>query len=911
MTLTEDQERVVGLSEGRHLVLAPPGSGKTEMLSQRIIRALEAGVLPERMLCATFTNRAAFEMRERMADVAGGRTLPDVGNIHHFCHRFLLSVGRMHPGVYVLDEVEQVDFIKEVVDVLRAELKTGESANLKRTHGVAVMGMIPGICEPMRVRLHGLLEMTLADYFDKARNPYADILSAVLIVHQQRIGIPPCYLRQLPPGLLALAGDGVVSAIERAYSGLKRRFRSVDFDDLINETYLFLERNPISDEHRFDWIQIDEVQDLNPLQWRIVRALTASSATVVYFGDVEQAIFSFLGASAGYFATETADCERHYFRTNFRTTPLLLEILMRYSLEELRSEWEFLPAPVDVHRPNGEVTLSAESHPSAILGKVRELLQTGTAKNVAILVRDNAAADAYERIVGGLGCRVSKVSGRDIFSYAPMRDFLAFVSLFVEETPMTAWVSLFRRFSKGIFSRSVARYFVRGMFAAHFSPMRVFAEKNNIPSTPFVRSKCGRWAWRHRDALNTIRKELKPSYDLIRPKLGTPLSFRALFEAFAAFALTAEKQCYSIRELLPDAHLGLEAGEEISYEFALRRAVERVETFLRYVDAIYRDDDRSLGRRLSEDWDKLSKLKEADLLVGDEKVIISTIHKAKGRQFDAVVIPSVAEVIGNDLSDAGESKRLLYVAMSRAKRHLSLFDCHVDQHRTSWKRCFASGYRGYYLRKEMGEDVSDDELARWELLADSNERRECPIALVEEVLKSGSAPEIRMALKILRHDRDVARARTYWLEALKTICADTAVTCLMQRREFDVETMQSVRAASLQSDDDYLHRAAFAYFSAVLATDDSRDASSYALSAIGDYLYYMSGELRLRAMSVLAERGDDRWSGVITGAHRDFERLCAAKDDEHERSIRLILSARPADRHERALRNILFRRASR
>ena len=67
MILTQEQEKVVGLSAGRHLVLAPPGSGKTEMLSQRILRALEAGVPPERMLCATFTNRAAFEMRERMA----------------------------------------------------------------------------------------------------------------------------------------------------------------------------------------------------------------------------------------------------------------------------------------------------------------------------------------------------------------------------------------------------------------------------------------------------------------------------------------------------------------------------------------------------------------------------------------------------------------------------------------------------------------------------------------------------------------------------------------------------------------------------------------------------------------------------------------------------------------------------
>ena len=910
MILTQEQEKVVGLSAGRHLVLAPPGSGKTEMLSQRILRALEVGVPPERMLCATFTNRAAFEMRERMAAAADGRALPDVGNIHHFCHRFLLSIGRIHPGVHVLDEVEQVDFVREVVEVLRLELKSGKTADLKRTHGVAVMGLINGMGEPMRARLHELLETTLAEYFEKGKNPYADFLSAALIVHQQRIGIPPCYLRQLPPGLLELVGDGVVSAVERAYSGLKRRFRSVDFDDLLNETYLFLSKHSLPDEKRFDWVQIDEVQDLNPLQWRIVRTLTSASATVVYFGDIEQAIFSFLGASTGHFAMEMVECERHYFKTNFRATPLLLEILMRFSLEELRSEWEFLPSPVDVHRPNGEVTLSAESNPSVVLERVRVLLRRGTAENVAILVRDNASADAYERIVGELGYRVAKVSGIDLFSYAPMRDFLAFVSLFVEKPPMAAWVALVRRFAKGVFSRSAARYFVRSMFAARWSPMQIFAEKDPIPAMPFARSRGDRWAWSHRSALNALRKALKPSYDRIRRKLATTVSFRSLFEEFAGIALTADNPRYSVCALMPEARLGKEAAAKIPYDLALKHAFGRVETFLRYADALYRDDRRPFERTLAEDWDNLSKLKEADLLVGDEKIVISTIHKAKGRQFDAVIVPSVAEVVGGcESSDADESKRLLYVAMSRAKRHLSLFGCHAASAGGSWAKCFEHGYRGYYLRKARGEDVSGDWLARWERLADGNGRCNCPIAIVEEALKSGSESEIRMALKTLRHDHDHVRARAHWLSALRSSCADTALACLAQCGHFDAEAMRFVRTASLTAKENRVRRAAFAYFRSVLAADASSETARRALSAIGDFLYCPSGELRLQAATTLAARGDTRWTGVITGAQRDFERLAAVKDDEHEDSIRVILSSAPSDRHERALRRILFVRA--
>ena len=195
-------------------------------------------------------------------------------------------------------------------------------------------------------------------------------------------------------------------------------------------------------------------------------------------------------------------------------------------------------------------------------------------------------------------------------------------------------------------------------------------------------------------------------------------------------------------------------------------------------------------------------------------------------------------------------------------------------------------------------------------LVDDNNRRECQIAIVEEALKSGSEPEIRMALKTLRHDHDPERARTHWLSALKSSCADTAMACLAQCEHFDAEAMRLVRAASLTTEKDRVCRAAFAYFKSALAADASSETAMYALSAIGDFLYYSSGELRLQAATVLTAQGDTRWTGVITGAWRDFERLAAVKDDEHEHSIRMILSSTPSDRHERALRRILFVRAN-
>ena len=148
MQLTEEQAEVIALASGHHLVLAPPGSGKTEMLARRIFSAVREGADPDRMLCATFTNRAAFEMRERVAREADNLRLPDVGNLHHFCHSFLVSVGRLHPGKHVIDEVQQSEFMHEVLNVLRAELRMSAPADIGRTHGVTVLRGIHGVCGP-------------------------------------------------------------------------------------------------------------------------------------------------------------------------------------------------------------------------------------------------------------------------------------------------------------------------------------------------------------------------------------------------------------------------------------------------------------------------------------------------------------------------------------------------------------------------------------------------------------------------------------------------------------------------------------------------------------------------------------------------------------------------------------------
>jgi len=937
MKLTPEQKEVVAISEGRHLVLAPPGSGKTQMLSQRILRALDRGIPPERMLCATFTNRAAFEMRDRVTAEGGTRTLPEVGNLHHFCQRFLKSVGRLGRGQHVLDEADQIGFIKEVVGVLRTELEEGPSADLRRTHGVTVASLIENLTDVRRQALDDMLTELFAEYEARDKTPYGDILTAALIVHQQRIGIPVRCLRRIPSEMLELRREGVIYAIARAYTHLKRNFRSLDFDDLLNETYLYLKQQPLTDEQRFDWVQVDEVQDLNPLQWRIIEGLTSRSAVSVYFGDLEQAIFSFLGASSTNFRQAVEGCPRHYFKTNFRATPLLLEVLMRFSLENLRSEWEFLPAPSDVTRANGILTLEHSSGRDLLATHLRSLLDSHIAENVAILVRTNQEADWHERHVRQLGYRYAKVSGLDLFSYTPMRDFLAFIALFTDNTSRSDWVRLFRRFAEGVDSLTSARYFVREMYAARWKPSCLLEDRNPIPRFP-SRTRISRWAWLHRKTLKSLRNTLLSSHKTISRKTSRSYSFRQAFTHFQELALHGRTR-YSLRELWPERGGPRNANDPADWESAREHALERIEKFLRYTDAIYRTDSRCWRDILTDDWEQLSKMKEADLLVGDESVVISTIHKAKGRQFDAVIIPNAADVLKGDYgADRDECARLFYVAMSRAKRHLSLFGVDQETNISAIAPCFRPGYESYYTKRARGGDCADDWLYRWERLAALVRTQTDPGDEVERFIVSAHDPVVRMALKAACNLSDSDRRAALFRACLHRFkkgldsnndarrhrsktdgstsisaplvaetSAGTLIDCVRQCNQFDRETFDTVRAIALRTEYSPVLSAALQYY--VASKRNEPVSAAFAQNAVGDLLYCDNADIRIEAAHILSEWGEPKWKTLIRGYQSDFLLLQSISDPTRENAVLTMLDFATSSRREKQLRLILIHRA--
>ena len=384
-------------------------------------------------------------------------------------------------------------------------------------------------------------------------------------------------------------------------------------------------------------------------------------------------------------------------------------------------------------------------------------------------------------------------------------------------------------------------------------------------------------------------------------------------EVLPARAVAAGR--YSLRELWPEAGRLRDELDPAARKAAEAHSRERIGKFLRYVEFACGGKGRSLGEVLAEEWGRLRQLKEADLLVGDEKVVLSTIHKAKGRQFDAVVIPDVSDVLKGSGSSPDEADRLLYVAMSRAKRHLMLFGCPDTPVFSRLGPCFEKGYVNYYLRKATGSVAKGDWLAEWERLAELNEAGRCDVELASKAVESGNGPIVRMALKVMRHDLGRASLRRRYLEMARSLavpfdCLETLVDCLSDCFGRDLEVLGVIRMLARASARSDVCGAALRY-----ACSAAEEASlrADAMAAMSDALYCRSAELRVAAATALFDLGEGRWAGAVKGTAGDFERLGRIAAPSHEAAIREIIAA--AERHgdnayAGKLRRVVFLRAA-
>ena len=487
MEFNKEQQEVVRASGGCHLVLAPPGCGKTAVLAERIVWARRQGVPFSSMACLTFTNRAARGMRDRITErmsqlegqTAGGGSLTEgldalfVGNVHRFCSQFLFQHGVVPEHASVIDTDTSISILADFLDEDELTVQ-GDNKQRQRYSQLINLQHLMYQCEhhyPSQLLVHRdaldatlLKELCLTFSLD-----YSLEASIELYRHAD------FYLDQ--PVMLSGEARHMLASLRVAsqYETYKERNDLIDFEDLLLLTHEALTNGEVSFP-RFSWIQIDEVQDLNPLQLAIIDLFATPDATVVFLGDPQQAIFSFMGAK-----TDTLEQLRqragkeavHSFYHNYRSPKYLLDVFNVYAEQQLGIAPELLPSTQNLTEKRAGDLYLADSYSNVdevnyVARMVRRLYDAYPDETTAVVVAFNSDADELSQALADVPH--FKVSGTDLFATPDVRLLLAHLSVVAMEHNFIAWSQLFtglRVYS----SQSAARQFVRQLMQLGISPV--------------------------------------------------------------------------------------------------------------------------------------------------------------------------------------------------------------------------------------------------------------------------------------------------------------------------------------------------------------------------------------------------------------------------------------------------------
>ena len=504
MQFNAEQQRVIEATGGHHLVLAPPGCGKTAVLAERIVWAYQHGVPFHEMACLTFTNRAARSMKERIeqrlpeASLDGGLF---VGNVHRFCLHFLFDNKIVAEHTAVVDTDTSISIISDYMGEDELRVLDDNRSRQRYSQIINLQHLMYQCCHeyPSQLMVHrdALKPTLLKELCVRFALPYTQASTIQLYLQSddyrdEATGISQ-EARQLMEMLYAA----------RQYELYKKQNDLLDFEDLLLVTYDALresrryegaETSPKSalELPKYRWLQIDEVQDLNPLQMALVDSFTTPDATVVYLGDAQQAIFSFMGAKTDTLTMLRQRCGEHFynFYQNYRSPQYLLNIFNRYAQCQLGIDPSLLPTTTNESpRQSGDVMLMEAptnvDEANMVARLVKKLYDDYPEQTVAVVVAFNSDADEVSSALGKLPH--FKISGTDFFSTLPMRLLMAHLGVIHIEHDFIAWSHLL--FGLQVYaSCSAARQAVRKMMQLAITPADLLQYDKTTYVAEYVRT---------------------------------------------------------------------------------------------------------------------------------------------------------------------------------------------------------------------------------------------------------------------------------------------------------------------------------------------------------------------------------------------------------------------------------------
>lgn len=460
-TPDDTQRQIIEITEGCHLVLAPPGCGKTQILAERIHLALTNRVKPEDMLCLTFTNRAARGMRDRINERVGqdeGEKV-FVGNVHRFCSCFLFSNNIVPAESAIIDDDTTNSILARYLN--EDEETAGKNFRRKKAYQQIMFfshflyDIKHGLPKELRMHPECVTREDIAVMKAIAERQKKKFDASLMLDIYEHTDFYLNLINQPPfTPLLRHEAEQTIMKMRfaHAYTAYKRLNNLLDFEDLLQLTYTALESQRYK---RFSWIQVDEVQDLNMLQLAIIYQLAdvtspnqkgRKPSCLLFLGDEQQAIFSFMGAKLTTLNALKDNCKGniHHLGVNHRSPKRLLEMLNAYAISNLKADPALLPYPSNEERLSEcEMAIKAYENIWAEFNGVAKfaakLVEKHTDENTAIIVNSNNDADEISKALDNGGYNHFKISGTDLFSTREVKLLLSHLSVLHNDHNFLAW----------------------------------------------------------------------------------------------------------------------------------------------------------------------------------------------------------------------------------------------------------------------------------------------------------------------------------------------------------------------------------------------------------------------------------------------------------------------------------------
>lgn len=647
--LNRAQLEAVLTTEGPLLVLAGAGSGKTRVITYRLARLIENGVSPRNILCVTFTNKAAYEMKVRARNLVGkslrGATLSTFHALGAQILREHPSGAGLRPGFTISDAGDQLGTLRRILRDLRID---DRKFDVKRILSAIGKAKNAGLTAEMFKDTDG-----------------AGLSLPELTDDEYRIATQESYLR---------------------YESSLRAQNVVDFDDLLLLTQRLFETDQELIEklrHKWRYLMIDEYQDTNGAQFNLMRLLAGERRNICVVGDDDQSIYGWRGADIA----NIRGFDQHFpgaktvkLEMNYRSTGYVLAVANAIIEKSAgRHDKTLKPAAGLGERVRIVAAEDEDAEAQQVAEAIQDVLaRGGLPQEIAVLFRSNVQSRAVELALRTAGVPYRVAGGMDLFDKKEIKDLIAYLRVLDNPDDEQSLRRIVNYPPRGIGDSTIERIDdwarERGLTLS-----AAFAHLDQIPG---VSAKAG-------DAITTFMGLMDGLRKLSgRRKVGTIV--RKLVEAVAIEP-----------HLLASSDSATVASRRVENIRAVVKQVDRFEERAKIKQRVAAASSSSTGNtgetaadRDADDDDDDEQAVEAtlggflaDMALGsrddgeskedrEAQVILSTIHAAKGLEWKYVFLVGVEEellpharTVEGD-GDVEEERRLAYVAVTRAREHL-------------------------------------------------------------------------------------------------------------------------------------------------------------------------------------------------------------------------------------------------